>query len=289
MINPLPSDQNTPDPEKPDVDGAGTGLPAVDASEIKRSKLNFKPRKPTPSTQKPARKAAQAQQNNVAPPEPAVQHDYAIGENVQGKGIYFGVYTLTGPLNGLTKTFNMFASAKDLNRRKLINPADRFLDKWKLSAEIYDQVYNNNLFIYSEALAALKQFNKKIFGREMASYKDAISLELDLMMDAYDGGYIIPSIEMLAGTGTGSSNAGNTEGLLRYKLAGEIKGTIDTDFFKDKDYWSSTRPQEAGDERYTGSTAPAANLPQGFIVVPRKRSCESDYCAVRPVRLELKP
>ena len=144
------------------------------------------------------------------PPEPP-KPDFdpsqlEIGKMVEGKGIYVGVQEVTTK-GGLKKVFDLYASPEDLtdgNDKKLV------------------ATYNNSL----------KTLNKKKgwHGYDGECFENHKELEAALADDSYQGGWFIPTREVVK------------ENLYKNKDKGDLKGTFTDKRGSDyaRWYWSCT-------------------------------------------------
>jgi hypothetical protein len=181
------------------------------------------------------------------PPKPAFDPSkLEVGQMVEGKGVYVGVQEVTTK-GGLKKVFDLYASPEDLtdgNNKKLVAT-------------------------YNDSVKALKQ-KKGWHGYDGECFENHKELEAALADDTYEGGWFIPTREVVK------------ENLYKNKDKGDLKGT-----FTDKSgsdgahwYWSCTeRP-------FNSSYVYSVNFTDGYDGWDGKDDCK---LSTRPVRAELRP
>jgi len=148
------------------------------------------------------------------------------GERVAGQGIYLGVYT-PKDRNGksLSKTFNVFAAPEDLPETM------KYVDAVK-------------------HIAKLKDWN----GFDGTNYATDKELYAAIKSGSYNGGWIIPTRELLVGTepdgesGVRKGKVIQPDNLFDHQNKGAFKGTFKTAASSGSDYpgwyWSSTENRD---------------------------------------------
>ena len=164
-----------------------------------------------------------------------------IGKEIKGEGIYLGTYT---PVDrdgvSLKKVFNVFAAPEDLFIEGS-EPVSFLQNIFKTTKATTTQRIET--FKYVDALKHVKVL-KNFHGHDGTDYATDKELYAALKDGAYNGGWIIPTRDILHGKDVDGKNT-TPDNILAHKDKGSLKGTFKMATSNGSDcphwYWSSTQ------------------------------------------------
>ena len=198
---------------------------------------------------------AETQQQPAAPVAPVVPAGPAVGETVEGKGVFVGIWQPIDE-NGksLGKIFNVYAAPEDLT----------------------DDKDNKVLLSFNDAakrVGTLKGWN----GYDGGNFENEEALIKSLRKGKYNGEWFIPTLDIVTG---GESK----QGLFQAQSKGDLDGTFEKVKGSTVSKWYWTCTETPNDEDYVQYVRfDAAEDPIDYM------GRANNKLATRPVRLELRP